>query len=106
VTPAYFETMGIRLRDGRTFDASDRMLTPADTGPGVEMSVVVNEALAKKYFPARTRSAGACSAASTCRSASSAWWPTWPRATSPTRRRRRATSSPGRRRGSGPTPRW
>jgi predicted permease len=51
VTPAYFETMGIRLRDGRTFDASDRMLTPADTGPGVEMSVVVNEALAKKYFP-------------------------------------------------------
>jgi putative ABC transport system permease protein len=43
VTPGYFETMGIKLRDGRTFDSSDR----ADGEP----VVVINEALAKKYFP-------------------------------------------------------
>ena len=51
VTPAYFETMGIALKDGRTFNTTDRMLTEADSGPNVEMSVVINEALAKKYFP-------------------------------------------------------
>jgi putative ABC transport system permease protein len=51
VTPAYFETMGIRLRDGRTFDNTDRIFTEADSGPSVVMSVVVNEALAKRYFP-------------------------------------------------------
>ena len=50
VTPAYFETMGIRLRDGRTFDGSDRIFGPADT-VNIEMSVVINEALAAKYFP-------------------------------------------------------
>ena len=44
VTPDYFATMGIKLRDGRLFDGSD---LPADSG-GV---VVINEALAKKYFP-------------------------------------------------------
>jgi predicted permease len=44
VTNDYFTTMGIRLRSGRTFDGSDRM---RDSG-GV---VVINEALAKKYFP-------------------------------------------------------
>jgi putative ABC transport system permease protein len=44
VTPDYFATMGIKLRDGRLFDGSDQ---PADSG-GV---VVINEALAKKYFP-------------------------------------------------------
>ena len=44
VTPDYFKTMGIRLRDGRTFDGSDRQ---SDSG-GV---VVINEALAKRYFP-------------------------------------------------------
>ena len=51
VTPSYFETMGIRLRDGRTFDGSDRIFTEADSTDDVEMSVVINEALAKKYFP-------------------------------------------------------
>jgi predicted permease len=51
VTPAYFETMGIRLRDGRTFDNTDRIFTDADSTPDVVMSVVVNEALAKKFFP-------------------------------------------------------
>jgi putative ABC transport system permease protein len=44
VTPDYFETMGMKLRDGRTFDGSDQ---ETDSG-GV---VVVNETLAKKFFP-------------------------------------------------------
>ena len=44
VTPNYFDAMGIKLRGGRTFDISDRQ---SDSG-GV---VVINEALAKKYFP-------------------------------------------------------
>jgi putative ABC transport system permease protein len=44
VTPEYFATMGIELRDGRLFDASDQM---SDSGG----SVVINEALATKYFP-------------------------------------------------------
>ncbi len=39
----YFATMGIRLRDGRLFDQSDR--------PGGEIAVVINSSLAKKYFP-------------------------------------------------------
>jgi hypothetical protein len=42
--------MGIRLRDGRTFDGSDRIFRESDT-TGVEMAVVVNEALARQYFP-------------------------------------------------------
>ncbi|MFL5574492.1 MAG: ADOP family duplicated permease [Gemmatimonadaceae bacterium] len=45
VTPAYFETMGIRLREGRTFDGSDR---PDSLG---ERVVVINQALAERYFP-------------------------------------------------------
>jgi putative ABC transport system permease protein len=44
VTPEYFAAMGIELRDGRLFDVSDQM---SDSGG----SVVINEALAKKYFP-------------------------------------------------------
>ena len=44
VTQDYFSTMGIKVRDGRLFDGSDRQ---ADSGG----SVVINEALAKKYFP-------------------------------------------------------
>jgi len=43
VTPGYLESMGVRLREGRT-------ITDAD-GSGVERVVVINEALAKKYFP-------------------------------------------------------
>ena len=43
-TPAYFATMGVRLLAGRTFESSDR----PDTA---EISVVINDALAKKYFP-------------------------------------------------------
>ena len=49
VSPDYFETMGIRLRAGRLFDGSDRAILGNDTT--VEMSVVVNEAFAKKLFP-------------------------------------------------------
>ena len=44
VTKDYFKTMGIRLRDGRLFENSD---LPNDSGG----AVVINEALAKKYFP-------------------------------------------------------
>jgi predicted permease len=43
VTPGYLESMGITLREGRT-------ITDADRGD-VERVVVINEALAKKYFP-------------------------------------------------------
>ena len=42
VGPGYLETIGIPLRDGRTFTAADRA--------GGEQSVVINEALAKRYF--------------------------------------------------------
>jgi putative ABC transport system permease protein len=47
VTPGWFETMGIGLKDGRTFDQSDRL----DSAGGTEPVVIINEALAKKYFP-------------------------------------------------------
>lgn len=43
VTPDYFQTLGIALRQGRTFDEADRN----DNA----YPVVINEALAKKYFP-------------------------------------------------------
>jgi len=43
VSPGYFEAIGIQLLDGRLLSASDR----ADT----ERAVVINRALAKKYFP-------------------------------------------------------
>ena len=43
VTANYFETMGIRLREGRSFDVSDR-----SSG---ERTVIINRALADKYFP-------------------------------------------------------
>jgi putative ABC transport system permease protein len=43
VEPRYFETMGIAVRKGRSFEASDR--------PDGEPVVVINEALAAKYFP-------------------------------------------------------
>ena len=46
VTPDYFKTMGIRLKDGRLFDSSDR---PDSTA--TDIPIVINEALAKKYFP-------------------------------------------------------
>jgi predicted permease len=49
VTRDYFDTMGIELRNGRTFDASDRPILPDDST--TVMSVVVNEAFVKKYFP-------------------------------------------------------
>jgi predicted permease len=66
VTRDYFQTMGIKLRAGRTFDISDRPTPPptaSSTGaatpttaaparpPVTEVPIVVNEALAKKYFP-------------------------------------------------------
>jgi putative ABC transport system permease protein len=47
VSPGYFETMGIALRDGRLLTEADR--TIAGT-PGSDGVVVINEALVKKYF--------------------------------------------------------
>jgi putative ABC transport system permease protein len=45
VTPGYFEALGTPLRGGRTFTDADR----ADTLP----VIVVNETMAKKYWPGR-----------------------------------------------------
>ena len=45
VTPGYLETMGLQLKSGRTYTEAD--LT-ADTSA---YTIVINEALAKKYFP-------------------------------------------------------
>ncbi len=47
VTPTYFATMGIKVRDGQTFTGNEVW----DVPEGGEMAVVINEALAKKYFP-------------------------------------------------------
>lgn len=44
VTPGYFETMGIQVRSGRGFQESD----PTS---GDESVIVINQALADKYFP-------------------------------------------------------
>ena len=44
VTPGYFETMGIAVKRGRSFDGGiDRS--------GAEVATIINEALAAKYFP-------------------------------------------------------
>jgi putative ABC transport system permease protein len=43
VTPGYFETLGIRLVRGRTFDDRDRA--------GSSPVIVINETLAARYFP-------------------------------------------------------
>lgn len=47
VTPRYFETMGIRVVQGQNFTGNEVWDVPADG----EMAVIVNEALAKQYFP-------------------------------------------------------
>ena len=65
VTADYFKTMGIRLKDGRLFESSDRppepqpgSTPPAPAAPSAgqqqappTIPIVINEALAKKYFP-------------------------------------------------------
>lgn len=43
VTPGYFRAMGIPLREGREFSPRD--------GPGVSRVILVNEALARQFFP-------------------------------------------------------
>jgi putative ABC transport system permease protein len=43
VADGYFETMGIPLKDGRLFGASD--------GPGAPQVVIINEAFARKFYP-------------------------------------------------------
>lgn len=49
VTRDYFQTMGIEIRTGRTFDGSDLPIALDDST--AEMAVVVNEAFVQKYFP-------------------------------------------------------
>jgi predicted permease len=43
VSPSYFETLGITVREGRVFDADDRAGRPS--------VVIVNETMAKRYWP-------------------------------------------------------
>ncbi|HUE76310.1 MAG TPA: ABC transporter permease [Longimicrobiales bacterium] len=43
VTPGYFETMGVPLLEGRLFTAADR--------PESERVALINEAMARRYFP-------------------------------------------------------
>jgi len=45
ITPGYFDTLGIRLVQGRGFDATD--------GPDSAPVVMINEALARRYFADR-----------------------------------------------------
>ena len=45
VTPDYFETMGVRVEEGRGLLSTDRV------GDAEEGTVVINRALAEKYFP-------------------------------------------------------
>jgi predicted permease len=45
VTPGYFNTMGIRIVRGRGITAADR--------PGTPLAAVVNETMAKQYWPGR-----------------------------------------------------
>jgi putative ABC transport system permease protein len=49
VTPGYFETLGYRRVAGRTFTEADRAIVFAAEGD--EVPVVINEALAARYFP-------------------------------------------------------
>jgi hypothetical protein len=46
VTPSYFETMGITLKQGRKFSADDN-----ETHPNV---VIINEAMAEKFWPGKS----------------------------------------------------
>ena len=45
VTPGYLETMGLKLKAGRTYTDADL------TADSTAYTIVINEALAKKYFP-------------------------------------------------------
>jgi predicted permease len=48
VSPAYFDTMGIRLLEGRVFNDDDK-------ARGIEVSaVIVDQAFAERYFPGRS----------------------------------------------------
>jgi putative ABC transport system permease protein len=49
VTRDYFATLGIPLHAGRAFDSSDQPITTDDSSH--VMSVVVNDAFVKKYYP-------------------------------------------------------
>jgi predicted permease len=50
VTPGYFETMGLRLREGRTFNSGDDMRGP--------LSMIVNKEFEQRYFVGRSALGG------------------------------------------------
>lgn len=50
VTREYFSTMGIRVASGRGFDGSEPAFDGTQ-GDGAERAIVINQALARKYFP-------------------------------------------------------
>ena len=47
VTPGYFEAMGLKLREGRFFDARDGMDAP--------LAMIVNRTFVEQYFAGRER---------------------------------------------------
>jgi len=81
IMPTYFDTLGIPITQGRAFtDVDDSNAPPV---------AIVSESVAKRYWPDRTRSAGACSSRLNSHGPPSwAWRPTRATASS------RATGSP------------
>ncbi len=55
ITPEYFEVLRVPLRGGRRFTIFDRATEgrPTDTGPGAPGVAIVNETMAKRYWPGR-----------------------------------------------------
>ena len=50
VSPGYFETLGVALLEGRTFDSRD--------GPGTMPTIIIDERLARKFWPDRSALGG------------------------------------------------
>lgn len=55
ITPGYFRVLRIPLRHGRAFTEQDRAAAPrlTRTGPAAPGVAIVNEAMAKRYWPGR-----------------------------------------------------
>ena len=71
VSPGYFETLGIPLMAGRAIEQRDSL-----TAPSV---VVLNQAMAQKFFPGENPWASICKSAKrrTLRFRSWKWWESW-----------------------------
>jgi predicted permease len=50
VSPDYFATLGVPLVRGRAFDGRE-MRSPAGDGASMQLSLIINEAAARRYFP-------------------------------------------------------